>query len=277
MRPPKLTCVEDSLWIVEETTGLAAYDFTFEHFFACRHPAWLSGPVRAVARMGAAPDYAARFEALQVWDVELVHSPDEYARTSYLPQWYPLIEELTPRSHCFDIFPTAEEIERRFDYPLFLKGERQTNKHSRRQSIIESPEQLREVLAEWRRAPILSWQRVVCREFERLRPVAKDHGAAMPISFEFRSFWWKNRCVGVGPYWSTPRYRLEGVERRDALAVGREVAQRLAVTFLVVDLAQTVDGRWIVIECNDGQDAGYAGVDRRALWQHVIDGTEVTR
>lgn len=31
------------------------------------------------------------------------------------------------------------------------------------------------------------------------------------------------------------------------------------VRFLVVDLALTADACWIVIECNDGQDSGYAG------------------
>jgi hypothetical protein len=43
------------------------------------------------------------------------------------------------------------------------------------------------------------------------------------------------------------------------------------VPFLVVDVAQDVDGRWWVIECNDGQEAGYAGVSPFALWQRVVE------
>jgi hypothetical protein len=31
------------------------------------------------------------------------------------------------------------------------------------------------------------------------------------------------------------------------------------------------DGDWIVIELNDGQESGYAGVNRLQLWQKIID------
>jgi hypothetical protein len=41
--------------------------------------------------------------------------------------------------------------------------------------------------------------------------------------------------------------------------------------FLAVDVAQTTSGEWIVIECNDGQESGYAGVSPFALWQSIVD------
>jgi len=41
--------------------------------------------------------------------------------------------------------------------------------------------------------------------------------------------------------------------------------------FLVVDIAQAQDGRWLVIECNDGQESGYGSVLPVALWQRIID------
>lgn len=53
--------------------------------------------------------------------------------------------------------------------------------------------------------------------------------------------------------------------------MGEEAARRVAVPFLVVDLAQTIDGRWMVIECNDGQESGYAGVSPIGLWQRIVD------
>jgi hypothetical protein len=43
------------------------------------------------------------------------------------------------------------------------------------------------------------------------------------------------------------------------------------VPFLVVDIAQTETGQWIVIECNDGQESGYAGVSPFGLWQRIVD------
>ena len=38
-----------------------------------------------------------------------------------------------------------------------------------------------------------------------------------------------------------------------------------------MDVAQTTAGDWIVIEVNDGQESGYAGVAPVALWQRVVD------
>lgn len=49
-----------------------------------------------------------------------------------------------------------------------------------------------------------------------------------------------------------------------------KAAQRLAVTFLVVDIAQRSNGQWIVIECNDGQESGYAGLSPFSLWKNIL-------
>ncbi len=55
------------------------------------------------------------------------------------------------------------------------------------------------------------------------------------------------------------------------MGLAREVAMRIGVSFLVVDVAQTVEEKWIAIECNDGQEGGYAGVPPIALWNNLID------
>jgi len=157
-----------------------------------------------------------------------------------------------------------------FELPVFLKGERQTNKHSRLLSIIEDKAQLEQALNQWRREPILWWQKVVCREFVKLRPASKCLDGGIPKSYEFRTFWWKDNCVGAGKYWVTEDYRLSPREYDEIAALGQEAAQALNVAFLVIDFAQTVDGKWIIIECNDGQDSGYAGVNPRQLWSNVL-------
>ncbi len=46
--------------------------------------------------------------------------------------------------------------------------------------------------------------------------------------------------------------------------------RRVEVPFLVVDVAQSIEGTWLVIECNDGQEAGYAGISPIGLWQSLI-------
>lgn len=55
------------------------------------------------------------------------------------------------------------------------------------------------------------------------------------------------------------------------MRLAREVVTRISVPFLVVDVAQTMEGKWIAIECNDGQESGNAGVPPIGLWDNLID------
>lgn len=81
----------------------------------------------------------------------------------------------------------------------------------------------------------------------------------------------EGELAGYGPYWFEGlRYRATEEEREVGLSVPREAASRLDVAFLVVDIALALDGRWIVIECNDGQESGYAGVSPLGLWQAIL-------
>jgi hypothetical protein len=221
--------------------------------------------------MGSAQDYDARFSTLREWGISLVNTPEEYARSSYLPNWYFRISEFTPRSVCFEQFPSISEIEASFDYPIFIKGERQTNQHSRAQCIITSRSDLERLLNEWNTETILWWQRLVCREFVPLAPVAPDTGLGLPMSYEFRSFWWRGKLAGIGRYWLAETYTIKKDELDRIREIGTIVSQRLAVPFLVIDFALSRTGHWLVIECNDGQDSGYAGVNPRHMWTNIIE------
>lgn len=156
-------------------------------------------------------------------------------------------------------------------WPVFVKGARRTSRHRRSLSIIDGPAAFSAAMAAYRDDPILRWQRLVCREFVPLRPVEDPNPDRIPSSFEYRTFWWRGELAGFGPYWwEGLRYLANEGEREAGLSVAREAGSRLDVAFLVVDIAESLDGRWIVIECNDGQESGYAGVSPLWLWQEVL-------
>ncbi|MBS0657087.1 MAG: ATP-grasp domain-containing protein [Verrucomicrobia bacterium] len=265
--------LEETLWVATAPIGLPVYDFDFGLFFAGRRARPFDRSVTAVARFGAQPDYERIHRELQALGVELLHSPEVHDLASELPQWYPLLSGLTPRSRVFDAAPGLEVIEAEFGFPFFLKGSRQTSRHRRALSIIRTPEEYRQAVEVYATDPMLHWQRLVAREFVRLRPVAAEMGERIPASFEFRTFWWRGQLVAAGPYFAEfARYRWTEAERAAALAVGETAATRLAaVPFLVVDLAQDCEGRWLVIEVNDAQECGYAGIAPLPLWQRVIE------
>ncbi len=66
-KPPNITLIEDKIWVVIEPTGMAQYDFRFEDHFICKHPYRLESEITAIARMGAANDYAKRYDELKEW------------------------------------------------------------------------------------------------------------------------------------------------------------------------------------------------------------------
>jgi hypothetical protein len=267
-----LFSIEDILWLLTAPANIAIYDFPFEQFFSCRHP-WERPPkITAVARIGAYPNYTELYAALEAEGIRLIHTPEEQLRCSELPHWYPLLADLTPKSVWFSERPTLEQITQEFQFPIFLKGSRQTSKHKRRLSIIENVEALSQALIEYQSDPVLWWQSIVCREYVKLRPVSSNQSEdEIPSSFEFRTFWWKGHLVGAGRYWYDLKYSWTDKEEREALAVAQEAAKRLSVPFLVVDVAQTFEGKWIVIEVNDGQESGYAGILPFQLWRNILN------
>lgn len=267
-----LIYVENALWVLDAETSVPAYDFRFDQFFSCQHPWKRPAEITAVARIGAPENYATRHADLLTDGIRLLNSPEEHLRASQLPFWYPLLEDLTPKSVWYEQPPEPGEIAAHFTWPVFVKGARQSSRHRRDLSIIPDAEAFRKAMEAFRQDPILRWQAVVCREFIPLKPVEDPVPGRIPSSFEFRSFWWNGEFVGLGPYWWEGKpYSLSESERVAALRVAEEAAGRLEIPFLVVDLAQTKDGRWIVIECNDGQESGYAGVSSIGLWQRIVD------
>ncbi|WP_265593977.1 ATP-grasp domain-containing protein [Haloferula sp. BvORR071] len=264
--------LRDRLWILTAPVGVPVYDFDFRRYFDCRTPYEVPSGIPGVARIGAFGDYGTFHQQCAEEGIALVHSPADHERCTFLPLWYPLIETLTPRSRWFPGIPSLPEVEDHFEFPIFIKGARQTSKHRAVASIVRSRAEFEEAAQIFRADPILHWQDFVCRELLDLRPVSGGTEGKIPASFEFRTFWWKGHLVGAGAYWyEADSYSWNNAERADALAVARRAVEALGCAFLVVDVAQTTDGRWIVIECNDGMESGYAAASPFAIWQTIAD------
>lgn len=267
--PPIL--VEDLLCVVTARINNPSYDFDFKRVFACRHMS--QGPSSCtVARLGAFEDYEASHREYDQAGIHLVHTPEQHFNCTRLSKWYPLLRDCTPRSLCFGRPPKSSDVEAVFGWPVFVKGERQTSRHQASASVIRSAAEFDAAMSRWHEDPILKWQQVAVRELVPLRPVAGGTPGKIAPSFEFRTFWWFGRLVGFGQYWTeADRYAVTQSERTAAVAVARTAAERVRAPFLVVDVAQAADGRWLVIECNDGQESGYAGISPIELWNNVLD------
>lgn len=262
--------VEGKLAILSRPTGATAYDFDFSRHFECRHPHTVEGQPVTILRLGAPDDYLEIFREASGLGLRPINDPDQHLRASELECWYPLIHDITPRSRIFAALPDADEIEAVFGWPVFLKGSRQTSKHAPELSVIRDRQHYAIAASAYARDPILHWQKPVVREYMTLAPVPGKVPGKIDPSLEFRTFWLGGACVGCGPYWyQVPPYRSEDIA--EGLALAAVAASRVGVPFLVVDIAKTADGRWIVIECNDGQESGHAGIPPQILWRNVLD------
>ena len=266
-----LLLVEDTLWVLNKTIRAPSYNFDLQEYFHCQHPEELPESCIAVSRAGPRVYYEAFYNDLLRAGVQLIHDPATHLLCSELPRWYPLVAHLTPYSMWFDKLPDVETVMTHFKWPIFVRGSEKSSRHSKRLSIIESPDDYEHMRQAYTQSLVLQHQQVVCREFVPLRKVADVAGDLIPASFEFRTFWWRGQFVGSGRYWvDAPAYQWTDSEKADAIAVAAQVAAALPVTFLVVDVGQRTDGQWILIEVNDGQDCGYAEMSPEQLWRNIL-------
>ena len=262
--------LDDNLVILSDEVNIPIYDFNFELYFNCKHPSYFEDEKICILRIGPIHDYENEYQDKLTMGLRLVNNPNEHLIASEIEHWYDKISDMTPRSRWFSTIPKPEEIEKEFSWPVFMKGSRQTSKHQPELSIIENPEHFNRASKIYRNDPILHWQKVAVREFIELESVDGDLPDKIRPSLEFRSFWWFGKLVGCGQYWyQVPDYAADDID--DGLALAAEAAERLKVPFLVIDFAKTVTGDWIVIECNDGQESGYAKVLPQIMYRKILD------
>jgi hypothetical protein len=99
-------------------------------------------------------------------------------------------------------------------------------------------------------------QGVVYRKYVPLKTYEIGHNG-LPYTNEWRFFYWKTRRLSCGYYWSesdcVSRAELHPQAEQLAAAVASVAANH--ATFFAMDLAETKEGGWILIELNDGQMA----------------------
>jgi hypothetical protein len=115
--------------------------------------------------------------------------------------------------------------------------------------------------------PLISDQGIVVREYVPLKTFGHDI-MGVPITNEWRTFWMvvdsTPRLIARDFYWAShPEFLDQARWSLEAEAFVTEAARRIVghATFFVLDVAETVDNGWTVIEVNDGQMSGLSCVD----------------
>lgn len=210
-------------------------------------------PLRGVRRgstvvyrgwMATADEYGALVRAIEQCDAKPLTRPEEYLAAHYLPNWYPVLADLTPETR---VFPAGADLTtelRALGWGAYFIKDFVKSLKTGRGSVVRDPADAPEVVAELREYRDRIEGGICVRRVEEFVPAS-----------ELRYF----VVNGVG-------YAADGgpVPR-----VVEQCAERVASPFFSVDVARRSDGELRVVEIGDGQVSDLVGwsADRFAsLW-----------
>lgn len=210
------------------------------------------------------PDhYAELYESLAAKNVRLVNDPSAYRHCHYLPESYSAIEGHTPRSVWMKLqgelsMETVMELLRPFgSAPALVKDFVKSRKHEWHEAcFIPSAADRGAVERVVRKFLDLQDddlnEGLVFREFIEFEPLAVHSKSGMPLTREFRLFFFDGRLSFSAQYWDEGDYRgLTAPLHRFT-----DVAAKVRSRFFTMDVAKRRDGDWMIVELGDGQVAG---------------------
>ncbi|HZS08649.1 MAG TPA: ATP-grasp domain-containing protein [Blastocatellia bacterium] len=215
--------------------------------------------------------YEAIYTAALNKGIRLVNNPREHLTVQEFDQAYPKLTSLTPESFFITDIEQCADAVRAVGLPVFVKGVIQSRKaRGWKACTAESVEELQALTKNLLELSDRTRGRVVVRKLVKLRHTRLSP-QGFPMGREYRVFIYRQRVVGHGYYWEgdDPLKNLSDRELDEVLSLALDAAARLNVPYVAVDIGQTEDGKWIVIETGDPQFAGVSQISLFKLWGEI--------
>lgn len=198
----------------------------------------------------------------------LINSPTQHHYIADLGNWYRDLQDLTPKTWGFADDIPLDDAPNGF----VLKGETNSKKflwdtHMFAPNIRAAVD----VMCNLQNDGLIGDQRIYYRAFEKLKTYLIGF-RGMPVTHEFRVFVCDGEILTKAFYWSNywddismSQYAEWGLPPDEFI---NEVIKRVGknARFYVVDVALREDGKWIVIELNDGQMSGLSMTKPKELY-----------
>jgi ATP-grasp domain, R2K clade family 3 len=208
-------------------------------------------------------EYQALYDALLACGLELINSPAAYRICHYLPESYPLIRDATPATAwlpldaCGDLDTVMALLVPFGDQPVIVKDYVKSRKHEWFEACyIPSAVDRQAVTRVVTRFLELQGDDIseglVFRAYVAFQPIGAHPQSGMPLTREHRLFFLDGTLLADAPYWDAP------IDETAELPIDhfRNVAARVPSRFFTMDVAQRVDGGWMIVELGDAQVAG---------------------
>lgn len=250
--------------------GLEYFLFSFEDLTknkissAFRFIKKLEKPETAIYRgwMLKPKDYEVLYNELKSRNLQLINSPEKYKHCHYLPESYELIKERSPKSIFFpadkdlDFNDLMKRLSTFGNKSIILKDYVKSRKHEWNEacfiSEVTRKEDVERVVKNFieRQGEDLN-EGLVFREFLEFQPLTNHSKSGMPLTKEFRLFFMHNELIFTSEYWEEGIYSEENIPKEIFL----DVAKSIRSNFFTMDVAQKIDGEWMIIELGDAQVA----------------------
>lgn len=221
--------------------------------------------------------YKGLCRALESNGVDLVNNSRQYMNCHWFPRFYSYIEKHSPESIWYTqlangylgVDELTEWVKKFGNSPLIIKDFVKSRKHEWEEACFvpnaSDGETFQRIVNTFiKRQGALLAGGVVARKFISLKKIGVHEKSGMPLFNEYRTFVLNGKPIITGRYWTQGQ-----IGDRPNLDEFETVIKSVDSNLFTMDLAQTENGDWIIIELGDGQVSGLQGIDPY-LFYHSI-------
>jgi hypothetical protein len=213
--------------------------------------------------------YIQLYHAALEHNVRLINSPEQSNTIMDFEKFYPLIQDLTPKSIVVNNTKDLKNLD--IGFPLFIKGAIKSEKEKGWDACVAvNKTDLKKKCEVMFRRNYSARNKAVLRQIIPLKHTQKTP-AGFPMGREFRVMLYQNQVIDYGYYWMTHEKKDVPTQSEDRLIreLAVEASTRCGTPLTVVDVGQDVDDKWWVIEMGDPQFCGVTHISGHVFWQHL--------
>lgn len=211
-----------------------------------------------IPRYSALPGYVELAEDVRILGGQLINTYEQHRFVADVRQYAPVLGDLTPKTweHWYGL-PQGAYV---------LKGVTNSRKNSwATRMFAPTVQDVPRIANSLLDDAEINEQGLVAREYVPLVQYGEGING-LPITNEWRFFVLHGQILAGGYYWANDPDLYPGdvnVPPAGAVAMVQQAIDRLGnrVPFYVVDVGERVEGGWVVIELNDGQQSGLPCLD----------------
>lgn len=225
-----------------------------------------------IGRYSCLPYYHELSEDLKNLDSQLINSLYEHQYIANFDYYYDIQKYTFPTWFQLSDIPYSKR-----EQPIIVKGKTNSKKFQwKTHMFAENFKAAVHLGAELSNDPFIGPQGLIFREYVPLETFEIGVND-IPMTNEWRIFFYKNTLITYAYYWGIlddlsiiEKIKPDFID--NGIPFAKEVAKELSefTNFFVLDVAKTKEGKWIVVEVNDGQQSGLNGlVDPEELYKNL--------